>query len=140
MKSQTRFSEFNDRFFPARENYKPEKGQILARFRASADFVDGWVKRNVIDLLLANKDGAELARRVMGKVVQCVERDAVRVLREMAEDLVSMTAAEVLAKPYRFVLEQFYWTRREYVPDDPHWDLIELTDMTGGGKMKEINL
>ncbi len=119
---------FKDYFFQAKEDYKPSKGQILARWRAKADFVDGWVKRNVIELLAVSKAGAETARKIMVKVVSCQDRDAVRVLREIAEDLVAgLSVDEVSEKSYRFTIEQFYWTQKEYVPDDPHWEVVNVT-------------
>src|SRR5436190_1079264 len=94
---------FKDYFFPVSESYKPKRGQILARWRATADFVDGWIKRNVIGLLASNKAGAETARRIMHKLVCAQDRDSVKVLREMAEDLSSgMSVEEIGEKPYRF--------------------------------------
>lgn len=121
---------FKDYFFRADEKYKPEKGQVLARWRTSADFVDGWVKRNIIQLLCSHESGAESSHRIMTKLVSAVNKDAVRVLREMTEDLIGgMSVDEVCEKPYRFVVEQFYWTQKEYVPDDVHWDLISCVDV-----------
>lgn len=128
-KIQITENNFKDYFFKADEKYKPEKGQVLARWRASADFVDGWVKRNIIQLLCSHESGAESSHRIMTKVVNAVNKDAVRVLREMAEDLMNdMSVDQVCDKPYRFVIEQFYWTKREYIPDDVHWDVINCVD------------
>lgn len=91
--------------------------------------MDGWIKRNIIELLATNKAGAETANRVMIKLVSATQRDSVRVLREMAQDLVDgKTVNEVAEKPYPFVVEQFYWTNREYVPEDPHWSIINIID------------
>lgn len=121
---------FHKYFFPAKEDYKPQKGQTLARWRARADFVDGWEKRSIIQMLCTTKSGAVNSVRVMCKLVDATEREAVRVLREMAEDLLfGRSVQEVAAKPYRFTLEQFYWTKREYIPDDPHWDVINTVDL-----------
>lgn len=116
---------FTEYFFPAKPNYKPEKGQTLARWRATADFIDGWVKRNVIELLATNKAGAKTALSIMKKLVHAPEKEAIKVLREMAEDLLNFSVKQVAEKPYRFTVEQFYWTRPEYIPDDPHWELIK---------------
>jgi hypothetical protein len=123
---------FKDYFFRADSNYNPDKGQILARFRAKADFVDDWMKRNVIQLLCSNKNGAESAFRIMKKLVSATEKDAIRVLTEIATDLLGgMTVDEVVDKPYRFTLEQFYWTQKEYVPDIPNWEIISTVDTRG---------
>jgi len=131
---------FKDYFFPAKEDYKPQKGQVLARWRAKADFVDGWVKRNVIELLCVSKAGAETARKIMTKLVSSQDRDSVRVLREMAEDLVAgKTVDQVAAEPYRFTVEQFYWTEKQYIPDDPHWELVNVIDVTKGVKTKIVS-
>lgn len=118
-------------FFPAKEDYKPQRGQVLARWRAKADFVDGWVKRNVIELLCVSKAGADTAYKVMTKLVSATEREAVRVLREMAEDLAAGAGLDAVAeKPYRFTVEQMYWTEKQYVPDDPHWEVVNVLDLT----------
>ena len=119
---------FSKYFFPAKDDYKPQRGQCLARWRATASFVDGWIKRNIIELLAANKAGAETANRVMVRLVSATQRDAIKVLREMAVDLLTLTPQEVTDKPYPFVIEQFYWTNKEYVPADPHWDVINIID------------
>jgi hypothetical protein len=131
---------FGEYFFKADGNYKPEKGQVLARFQAAADFVDGWMKRNIIQMLCENKRGADTSLRVMRKLVNATEKDAVKVLLEMANDLKNgLSVDEVADKPYRFVMEQFYWTKKEYVPDDLHWDIIECVDLRGKGeKLSEL--
>ena len=48
----------------------------------------------------------------------------------MAQDLqAGLTIDQVAEKPYRFVVEQFYWVRPEFVPqDDVHWETITLID------------
>lgn len=120
---------FREYFFPVGKDYKPKEGQCLACWKATADFIDGWVKRNVIELLVTNKkSGAETAHQIMIKLVSAQQKDASRVLLEMAEDLKTMTIDEVIKKPYRFVIEQFYWTKPEYIPDDPHWSTINVID------------
>lgn len=130
---------FNEYFFSIKD-YKPKKGQVMARWRASADFVDGWVKRNVIELLCTSKAGAETATRVMKKIVMATDKDSVRVLREMAQDLIDgKTLDEVVEKPYKFTIEQFYWTQKEHVPEDPHWDVISIIDVRGVDSKIEWN-
>lgn len=119
--------EFKDKFFDIRK-HKPERGQILAQYRAVAYFVDGWVKRNVISILEKNEAGAETVRKVMRNLVCAVEEDSIRIPFEMAKDLSSgMSKDEVAKKEYKMIVEYNYWTARENVPDDdPHWFTIDI--------------
>ena len=132
---------FHEYFFDVRRN-RPKEGQILAKFTAIAEFVDGPHKRDVIKLLKMDK--AKQASAVMQKIHHAKEPDCYRVCREMCEDLISgLTDEEVAAKPYEFVLEAFYYTQREHVPtDDPHWSTIQLLeyDQESNGFKVQINL
>jgi hypothetical protein len=119
-------SNFESYFFDVRK-HRPKPGQVMARFTAMADFVDGQMKRDVVYLLRECKGGAKGAQRVMRKLAGAVEGDSIRVLREMALDLAAgMTAEEVCAKPYRYQCEFFYYTDRGNVPDDDHWSVIGM--------------
>jgi len=120
---------FSEHFYDIRKN-GPKKGQVLARFTAMADFVDGWVKRNVIDLLDKNTTGAESARKVMRNLVCSTEIDSILVPKRICEDLkAGMTTEEVASKPYKFQVEHFYWTAPENIPDDPHWNTIRMLNL-----------
>lgn len=122
-------SNFDQYFFDVR-THKPQRGQVLARYTASAEFVDGRLKKDVIDLIY-NRDKAEAATRVMRKLGFATEREALRVCKELAKDLaVGMTPQEVEEKIYKYQVEVFYYTQKEYVPtDDPHWSIISLTNL-----------
>ena len=123
---------FSEYFHDVRK-HRPQKGQILASWRASADFIDGWVKREVIDQLNTSEVGAESAVKIMRKLVGAIEKDAILVCLGIAEDLLSkMSMDAILKKPYHFTIEQFYWTMPEYVPDDPHWTTTKVCDLTQG--------
>jgi hypothetical protein len=102
----------------------------MARYCATAEFVGGRLKKDIIDLIV-NRDKAEAATRVMRKLGCAVERDSIRVVKEIAKDLASgMTPQEVEDKPYKYGVEVFYYTKKEYVPDnDPHWSLIALKNL-----------
>ncbi len=119
-------SNFNEHFFDVRK-FGPKDGQIMARFRAPAVFGSGLQKQDIIALL--KKDKATQAAMVMRKIHLAKEPDCYRLLAEMCDDLISgMTDEEVEAKEYEFILEAFYYTKRENVPqDDPHWVTIELS-------------
>lgn len=119
--------DFEKYFRPITE--KPQEGEVMARWRACADFVDGCVKRNVIDLLLRNEKGGLLSRKILSKVAKIV--DEKKVLIEMSQDLLDgKSIDEVAQKPYPIVIQHFYWAKRENVPDDPHWDIIEYKDLS----------
>jgi hypothetical protein len=76
-------SNFESYFFDVRK-HRPKPGQVMARFTAMADFVDGQMKRDVVYLLRECKGGAKGAQRVMRKLAGAVEGDSIRVLREMS--------------------------------------------------------
>jgi hypothetical protein len=120
-------SNFDDYFFDVRK-HAPKVDQVLAKYRAVAAFGDGPHKRDVIGLLKIDK--AQQAAMVMRKIHHAREPDCYRVCREICEDLASgMTDDEVAAKDYEYVLEAFYYTKREYVPkNDPHWETIQLLE------------
>lgn len=117
---------FHEYFFDVRR-HRPKEGQILAKFTAVAAFGNGPHKYDVIKLLQMDK--AKQAAAVMQKIHHARVPDCYRVCREMCEDLLSgMTDAEVAAKEYEYVFEAFYYTQREYVPADPHWDTIQIVE------------
>lgn len=109
---------------------RPEKGDVIARYCAIAEFVDGQMKKDIIDLLL-NKDKAFAATQVMRKLGCANQKDAIRICREVAEDLANgMTPEEVEKKVYEYELEVFYYTKKEYVPlGDPHWSVISIANL-----------
>ncbi len=120
------FSEF---FFDVR-THKPKKGQIIACFTAMAELVDSIEKTNLVELI-KNTDKMEAATQVMRKLFHASELDAIRVTKEIAEDLLKdMTIEEILKKPYSYKIEIFYYTEAENVPkDDPHWSVISILNL-----------
>jgi hypothetical protein len=118
-------SNFAEHFFDARR-HRPQAGQIMAKFSAVAYFGEGSEKQDLIKVLKMGK--AQQAAMVMQKIHCAKEPDCYRVCREICEDLVSgMFEQDVLKKDYQYVLEAFYYTKRENVPtDDPHWSTIDL--------------
>src|ERR1700677_2554814 len=115
----------DDEFFAA--NFKdirlnkPSKNDILSCYRAVAYFIDGELKRNILNLLVKDKMGAESSKKMMRKLAGATEQDSVRVLMEMTDDLLSgRTLEEVAQKEYKMLVEYFFWTKKECVPqDDP---------------------
>lgn len=114
---------FSDYFYDVRTN-RPKKGQVMAKFTAVAEFVDGRGKQDILQLLKTNK--AHAAVQVMRKIHGVREPDCYRVLREIAQDMLTMPEAEVEKKPYEMVIELFFYTQRQYVPNSPNWELLPL--------------
>jgi len=119
-------SNFDKHFFDVRRN-KPSKGDVIACYRAMAEFVRGNEKKNILDLLI-KYEKAEATAQVMRKLLFASEQDAYRVPKEMAEDLINgMSEEEVMDKPYKYTFEAFYYTNPENIPmNDPHWTTISL--------------
>jgi hypothetical protein len=120
---------FDKHFFDVRR-HAPKRGQVIARFTAVADLVDGRLKRDLIDLL-KNTEKALPATNVMRKLGCCTEADSYRVCIEMTKDLLSgMSDDEVAEKVYEYHLESFYYTDPSNVPtDDPHWSTITMLNL-----------
>jgi hypothetical protein len=119
---------FEQYFFDVRR-HKPQKGQIMVKYTAIAEFVDGLMKKNIIDLLHKNK--AEAAVSVMRNLGCATEKESIRIVREVCDDLVyGMTKEDVEKKIYKYTLESFYYTQKENFPlNDPHWVLINVKNM-----------
>lgn len=120
-------SNFNEYFFDTR-THKPQKGQVMAKYTAIAEFGAGAEKRQMIDLL-QKPDKAFAATQVMRKLLCASELDAIRVPKEMAVDLLTMTPQQVEEKLYKYVFEMFFYVKPEYIPDDPHWSSISLLNL-----------
>lgn len=118
-----------DEYFRDVRNHTPEKGDVIARYTAMADFVEGRLKSDIIDLLY-NKNKIEPAIQVMKKLGLAVEKDSIRICKEICSDLVSgMSVEDVESKVYSYQLELFYYTKKEYVPIDPHWSVISINNL-----------
>lgn len=108
--------------------HKPEKDQVLARFRAVVIFSKGQHKRDVITLL--KRDKAQQAAAMMQRMHLARVPDCYRVCREICEDLISgMSDEDVLNKQHEYLLEALYYVKPEYVPkNDPHWELVNVVE------------
>lgn len=121
-------SNFNQYFFDARL-HGPHKGQVLASYTAVGECGDGPEKRQIIEFLrFTNK--IEPALQIVRKVLMAKEGDVYRLVREIAEDLLSMNVEEVATKHYKFIFEMCFWTRPEYIPTgDPHWACVSIMNL-----------
>lgn len=134
-------SNFDQYFFNIKD-HRPQRGQVIARYSAIAEFCAGPMKNQVIELI-RDDIKAEAASRILRNVLCSVERDSFRIPREMAQDLLNgMTEEEVRQKPYRYTIEMFYYTEKNNVPiDDMHWSVISINNLdefldATGNKMK----
>lgn len=123
-------SNFNKYFKDASTN-KPEKGDLLVRYRACADFVYGDLKKDVINLLSNSDFGAKSCIQILKKLAKTTEKEAIKLTKNICEDLYKgMTEDEVLAKPYPYLFEMFFFTKKEYIPvNDKHWECITITNL-----------
>lgn len=118
-------------YFKDARNSVPSRGEVIAQYTASAEFVEGNEKRQIISLLNSTENKMEATAQVMRKLLFASELDAYRVPRMMAEDMVSgMSEDEVASKPYKYTLEMFFYAKPENVPkDDPHWSIISVLNL-----------
>jgi hypothetical protein len=118
--------EFWAQFKDARKS-APEEGEVLAIFRAMAEFVDSPEKRNYINLV-TTEDKAEAAVEVMQKLHCAHPLDAIRIPLRIARDLMAGWSVEEVAKfPYPFQTEMYFFAKPEVVPaDDKHWTVVPL--------------
>lgn len=109
---------------------RPERGDIIACWSGIAEFIDGRMKKDIIDLLM-NKDKALAATQVMRKLGGATQKDAIRICKEIANDLMGgMSPEDVEKKTYEYNIELFYYTKKEYIPlDDPHWSTIGIENL-----------
>jgi len=109
---------------------RPERGDIMAKWIGRAEFIEGDMKKNIVDLL-ANKDKVLAAIQVMTKLGHATYKDAIKVCKDICNDLLNgMSPEEVEKKVYSYDVEMFYYTKKEYVPEnDPHWYIIGIHNL-----------
>lgn len=120
-------SNFDSYFFDVRKN-KPLPGQVMAKFSAIAEFVEGQGKKDIIHLLKIGK--VQQAAMVMRKIHGAKEPDCYRICREICEDLLVMGDYDVEHKVYEYTMEMFFYTEKELVPrEDTRWETIRLLNV-----------
>lgn len=120
---------FGEYFFDVRM-HSPKKGQIIARYNAIAELIDGNEKRQLLNLLKM-KEKAIPATQVLRKLLCCSYEDSISLAKKIIEDLLSgMEEKEILEKPYKYNLEMHFYTDKENVPkNDPHWSTMSTINM-----------
>lgn len=128
-----------DQYFTDVKKAGPKKNQIMARYISKAELISGEEKEYLIDILLTNPMGAEMAVQIAKNAFSAQEGDAIKLCKAIAKDLVDgMSKQQVLDKPYPYTFEKFYWTHEEYVPkDNPHWQAIKITILNDHEKIEE---
>jgi hypothetical protein len=123
-------SNFSEYFFDVRYN-QPKKGQVMACYETMAEFMDSDMKREIIRQLLEFDNGGNSTVNIMQKAGNLSEKEAVRVIKEITEDLLhGMTIDEVARKPYIFPVRYFFYTEIQNIPtNDRHWSSIALVDV-----------
>lgn len=121
---------FQEYFFDVR-THQPQRGQVIARYAAAAEFIDGGLKRDLVDYLCLHEQ-PDTVIKLMRKIGCATERDSISIPLAMARDLLHnrMSPDEVAKKPYRFVCEAFFYTKKEHIPlNDPHWTCVSINNL-----------
>lgn len=110
---------------------KPQKGDVLACYKAIAELVDGDLKDQVVEALFLDKIGANKAVSLMTKLGRAPRKEAIKLIKTICNDLYNGMAKHlVLAKTYEYLFEIFYYTKEEYVPkDNKHWEIIRINNI-----------
>lgn len=129
-----------DKYFFETIKHKPKKGQVLARYTAMAELVDGDVKNAIINTILNSKIGGDMAVQILKNTCHATDNYAESVAKDIANDLSGgMSVCDVKDKPYKLQIEYFYWTEIDNIPkDDVHWELISITNAELDLAYKEI--
>ncbi len=122
-------SNFSQYFFDVRKN-NPKEGQVMASYTANAELVDGNLKKDII-YLLATTDKYQQCISMLERIGFAEHREAVRICKEIAEDLKNgMMSAEIRKKPYKYKLQAFYYVEKQHIPqNDPHWSYVEIKNI-----------
>lgn len=114
-----------DQYFKDISSSKPEKGDILACYTTKATLSGGDLKK---DIILAAEENIYSAIKLLQKIAKARYLDSIKILREIISDILSgKSKEEVESKEYEYIAEFFYYTKREYIPeDDPHWSTLKI--------------
>jgi uncharacterized protein YfcZ (UPF0381/DUF406 family) len=131
---ESNFSEY----FREVSKSKPQKDDIIATYRAKAKFVEGDIKKNVINLLQIDGN-VNSAVKVMQKLAGATSTESIKVLKEISQDYLNgMSFEEIEKKEYDYIVEFFYYCKKEHIPnDDPHWSTIHIHNVEDFSKIEE---
>ena len=116
-------NKFEDVFFDAR-THEPKPGQIVVCYNNSVELLDCPFKNKVIQALHTHGAAAN-AVNLLTKVGKASSLGAYYLCKEMANDLLLGDIDAVRNKPYKYIVQLFFYTLPENFPeDDPHWSFI----------------
>jgi len=118
-------------YFKDVKTSKPSKGDVMAAYRAIAELHSGTLKEDIVDALCREPLGAKKAVQLLVKIGQAERREAIGVIKKVCDDLLSgMPRNSVIMKSYEYIFEMFFYTKKEYVPEnDNHWRIISLKNL-----------
>lgn len=117
-------SNFDKYFLDIRTN-NPQKEHIIACYTTKAELISGEDKKRLINILLTVGTAAA-ASQFMKKVFLALELDSIQVPIDILTDLKKNSVEYVMEKPYKYTMQMLFYTKEEYVPDDPHWTTMEI--------------
>ncbi len=120
-----------DKYFRDVKKSKPQRGDVMAVYRATAELTDGNLKQQIIESLCTEDIGAKKSIQLLMKMGQTNRREAVRLIKLICSDLFGgMPKFSVAAKAYKYGFEMFFYTKKEYIPQDsPNWDVVTLKNL-----------
>ena len=97
-----------DQYFRDIKTSKPQKGDVMAVYRATAELVTGPLKEQIVDALSTEDIGAKKSVQLAVKLARTNRKEAVRLVKEICRDLFGgMNKDNVISKSYKYVFEMF---------------------------------
>lgn len=120
-----------EQYFRNTKKTKPQKGDVMAIYRATAELTSGSLKEQVVEALCSEEIGAKKAIQLIIKLGQTNRREATKLIKQICSDLYGgMQKNYVIAKSYKYIFEMFFYTKKEHIPkDDSHWEVIVIKNL-----------
>lgn len=120
-----------DKYFRDVKTSSPQKGDVMAVYRASAELTAGQLKEQIVNSLCSEDIGARKAVQLAVKLARTSRKEAIKLVKQICSDLYGgMPKGDVIAKSYRYIFEMFFYTKKDYVPtDDKHWEVITFNNI-----------
>lgn len=120
-----------DQYFRDVKKSKPQRGDVMAVYKATAELASGNLKEQIVDALCTDDIGAKKAIQLLMKLGQTNRREATRLIKNVCADLFAgMPKSSVMAKSYTYVFEMFFYTKKEYIPEnDVHWETVTMKNL-----------
>lgn len=123
-------SNFHEYFKDVLTN-RPEKGDVMACYKAVAELRDGDLKEQIVEALFLENIGPKKAVTLMTKLGKAPRKEAIALIKKIFMDLYNgMSKPMAIAKTYEYLFEIFYYTKEEYVPkNDMHWEIVKISNL-----------